>query len=197
MGTVYDIFQYLRGYQHVGDFQKFCGVESVEVETLISNKEQNGTNKDQTENSVHKRTNGIHKNGENGVKNGNHVHERQDSRLAYKINNKLIYCLMEFGANLGSELFYISFFPFLLWNVDARLCRQLLIIWYPLMYFGQLLKDMIRWPRPGSPAVRLEGNRFELEYGMPSTHTIVGTCVPISVLILTSKQYEVYFYVCE
>lgn len=198
MELVKEGMNYMKGYQHVADFQRYCGVEIVEVDEVAENgftdKASNGL-EESAENNVpnssakHRAVNG-HRNGfKNGIQNPN----SKEAKLAYKINNKVIFHILEFGASLGSEMFYIVFFPFMIWNVDSRLTRQLLLIWYPLMYFGQFLKDWIQWPRPGPPAVRLEGNRFEMEYGMPSTHTIVGTCIPFSLLVLTSKYYEVYF----
>ncbi|XP_045187296.2 sphingosine-1-phosphate phosphatase 2-like [Mercenaria mercenaria] len=190
---------YLKGYQHVADFQRFCGVEIVEVDDLDEDKAnvanghcnseeknvENGTQNNVKHRSVKSHTNGF----KNGITNPN----EKESKLAYKINNKFLFYLLQFGASLGSEMFYIVFYPFMTWNVDSRMTRQILLIWYPLMYFGQFLKDWIQWPRPGPPAVRLEGNRFEMEYGMPSTHTIVGTCIPFSLLFLTSKYYEYPF----
>lgn len=118
--------------------------------------------------------------------------ENIETRTKVEIQNYFLYYLFNFGASLGSELFYLTFYPFLLWNIDSRLCRQLVLIWHILMYFGQLAKDFIKWPRPGPPAVKLE-ERFEMEYGMPSTHTIVGTCIPFSLLVLTSNAYEYPF----
>lgn len=196
MDTLKGGINYFKGYQHVADFQRFCGVEIVEVDEFPEkDKACNGSveesaGKSNSNDSVkHRAVNG-HK---NGFKNGIYNPNTKEAHLAYKINNKLIFHLLEFGAGLGSEMFYLLFYPFMIWNVDSRLTRQLLLIWYPLMYFGQFLKDWIQWPRPGPPAVRLEGNRFEMEYGMPSTHTIVGTCIPFSLLVLTSKYYEYPF----
>lgn len=191
MENLKKLVTYFQGYQHVADFQRFCGVEIVEVDTLTENgvKESDlATEHSEHGNCVQRKTNGLHK---NGFKNGITSSDGHEKKLAYKIKNKPIHLLMEFGAGLGSEMFYLIFYPFMLWNIDARLTRHLLLIWYPLMYVGQFLKDCIKWPRPGPPAVRLEGNRFEMEYGMPSTHTIVGTCMPFSLLVLTSKYYEV------
>ena len=220
MESFKDCVNYMKGYQHVADFQKFCGVDIVEVESLlhkngdIPNGTKSGTDTksccqshESGELSKNGRTNGHngvkHTNGHSNetvatlrkntsFKNGISNPDSNETKLAYKINNKLLYFVFQFGAGLGSEFFYITFFPFMLWNVNCQLTRTMLFIWYPLMYIGQFLKDRIRWPRPGPPAVRLEGNRFEMEYGMPSTHTIVGTCIPFSLLVLISRYYEVY-----
>ena len=59
------------------------------------------------------------------------------------------------------------------------------------MYVGQAAKDLICWPRPTSPpVVRLEG-RYELEYGMPSTHAMVGVVIPFGMLYYSYGYYEV------
>lgn len=195
MDTFKEYFDYFKGYQHVADFQRFCGVEIIELEKLengssdkVAESEGNGLKSHKSQ--VKQRNCTEHK---NGFKNGIVDPRVNETKLAYKIHNKAVHALMQFGAGLGSELFYITFFPFMIWNIDSQLTRQLLLIWYPLMYCGQFLKDWVQWPRPGPPAVRLEGKRFEMEYGMPSTHTICGTCIPFSLLILTSRHYEFSF----
>lgn len=199
MEKLKDVYRYLRSYQHVADFQKYCGVEIIELVKLSENGTSDNENNqlsDSEGNGVKSQTYVKRRNGvdhKNGFKNGLCDPKRDEIRLAYKIHNKPFHLLMQFGAGLGSELFYIIFFPFMTWNVDSQLTRQLLLIWYPLMYCGQFLKDWVQWPRPGPPAVRLEGKRFEMEYGMPSTHTIVGTCIPFSLLVLTTRHYEYSF----
>jgi sphingosine-1-phosphate phosphatase 1 len=44
-------------------------------------------------------------------------------------------------------------------------------------------------PRPGPPVVRLE-KKWELEYGMPSTHAVVGAAVPFATIIFTASRYQ-------
>jgi len=197
MESVKRLANYGKGYQHVADFQRLCGVEAVEVNKLVEqngNASNNETDTNGRNGTKQRLTTGTNGSSKGQYKNGLTNPDGHETELAYRINNKFIYHLMHFGAGMGSETFYIIFFPFLLWNVDTQLTRCMLLIWYPLMYFGQFLKDYIQWPRPGPPAVRLEGKRFEMEYGMPSTHTIVGTCIPFTLLVLTSKQYEYSFY---
>lgn len=51
------------------------------------------------------------------------------------------------------------------------------------------MKDVIRWPRPACPpAVRLQ-NKWSQEYGMPSTHAMVGFTIPFSVVLFTMHKY--------
>ena len=122
-----------------------------------------------------------------------HVGEEDDSEwlVSYTVENPVLYYLFSFGASLGNEIFYILFFSSTLWNFDSYVVRKVLIVWCVIMYLGQAAKDFIRWPRPKSPpVVRLE-QRYELEYGMPSTHAMVGVAIPFGMLVYMSGRYEV------
>lgn len=51
------------------------------------------------------------------------------------------------------------------------------------------MKDIICWPRPACPpAVRLQ-NKWSQEYGMPSTHAMIGVAIPFSVILFTMNRY--------
>ena len=109
----------------------------------------------------------------------------------YVIGSMMLYYIFSFGACLGNEIFYIFFFSFGLWTFDCGISRKISLIWCVIMYIGQASKDVICWPRPSSPpAIRLEG-RYELEYGMPSTHAMVGVLIPFGMLYYTYGVYEV------
>lgn len=54
---------------------------------------------------------------------------------------------------------------------------------------GQGIKDIVRWPRPGSPVIQLQ-HKWAMEYGMPSTHAMVGVSIPFSVLLYTMDRYQ-------
>lgn len=54
---------------------------------------------------------------------------------------------------------------------------------------GQGIKDIVRWSRPSYPAVKLQ-KKWVLEYGMPSTHAMVGISIPFSVLLFTLNRYQ-------
>ncbi|CAG9817539.1 unnamed protein product [Phaedon cochleariae] len=107
----------------------------------------------------------------------------------YIIKNKFWYFLFVFGTALGDETFYSVFIPFWFWNIDGAVGRRFVLTWATVMYIGQGVKDIIRWPRPGSPVVQLQ-NKWSLEYGMPSTHAMVGVSIPFSVLIFTVNRYQ-------
>lgn len=90
----------------------------------------------------------------------------------YQINNKCWYYLFLIGTELGDEFFYATMIPFWFWNIDGAVGRRVVFVWSIVMYIGQGLKDIIRWPRPGYPVQRL-ASKWSIEYGMPSTHAMV------------------------
>ncbi|KAH9509328.1 Sphingosine-1-phosphate phosphatase 2 [Bulinus truncatus] len=130
--------------------------------------------------------NGFISNSKTASENGNGVHHSAN----YTIDNVFIYWLFSFGASLGNELFYILFFSFSIWNIDCYVIRRTIVVWGIIMYVGQAAKDIIKWPRPKSPPVIPLEERYELEYGMPSTHAMVGVAIPFSVFIFMCGRYE-------
>ncbi|XP_076239074.1 sphingosine-1-phosphate phosphatase 2 [Calliopsis andreniformis] len=107
----------------------------------------------------------------------------------YTINNYFWYYLFLFGTELGDEIFYSTFIPFWFWNIDGAVGRRVVLVWCIIMTTGQILKDVIRWPRPACPpAVRLQAKWAE-EYGMPSTHAMIGISIPFSVVLFTMNRY--------
>ncbi|KAJ8411712.1 hypothetical protein AAFF_G00153500 [Aldrovandia affinis] len=111
----------------------------------------------------------------------------------FLIENKFLYYLFTFGTELGNELFYITFFPFLIWNVDPYVFRRLIIVWVWVMYLGQCTKDVIRWSRPASPPVVKVEMFYNSEYSMPSTHAMSGTAIPFELFLLTYGRWEYPF----
>jgi len=112
------------------------------------------------------------------------------NNVQFSITRPWLYYLAIFGAFLGNESFNCCFFPFWLWNVDGYIARRVVLLWAFTLYVGQCIKDIVCWPRPRSPpAAKLE-QRYELEYGMPSTHAMVGLLMPFSILWMTSDRYE-------
>lgn len=109
----------------------------------------------------------------------------------FLIENKFLFYLFTFGTELGNELFYITFFPFVIWNVDPLVSRRLIVVWVWVMYVGQCTKDLIRWPRPASPPVVKVEMFYNSEYSMPSTHAMSGTAIPLSLFLLTYGRWEV------
>lgn len=107
-----------------------------------------------------------------------------------RVDSALWYYLFHFGTLLGYEMFYATFFPFLLWNFDAAVCRRVLAVWALALYCGGVAKDVIRWPRPSSPPVVQFDKHYSAEYGMPSTHAMTGASVPFGLLVFTMHRYE-------
>jgi len=107
----------------------------------------------------------------------------------YTITNPFLYYVGHFGASLGDETFYIVFFLMLLWNIDSFLARRICMFWGIFMYLGQATKDILRWPRPASPPVYRLEEKYALEYGMPSTHAMVGAGMPFGLLFLCMSRY--------
>ncbi|XP_076629269.1 sphingosine-1-phosphate phosphatase 2 [Colletes latitarsis] len=107
----------------------------------------------------------------------------------YTISNYFWYYLFLFGTELGDEIFYCTFIPFWFWNIDGAVGRRIILVWCIVMTTGQTLKDIIRWPRPACPpAVRLQ-TKWSEEYGMPSTHAMIGVSIPFSVVLFTMNRY--------
>lgn len=107
----------------------------------------------------------------------------------FEIQNKFWYYLFVFGTALGDETFYTCFIPFWFFNIDGAVGRRVILVWTIVMYVGQSVKDVIKWERPGYPVVKLQ-SKWALEYGMPSTHAMVGLSIPFSVLLYTMDRYQ-------
>ncbi|KAH9509324.1 Sphingosine-1-phosphate phosphatase 2 [Bulinus truncatus] len=164
------------------------GLASTTNGTVI----KNGFHGEHISNGYIKERRHLESNGENvsmsvnGASKNGFVSHRDE----YSIDNTLLYWLFSFGASLGNELFYTLFFSASVWSFDSLVMRKTLVLWVVNMYVGQLAKDIVKWPRPRSPpVVRLE-TRYELEYGMPSTHAMVGFILPFGMLYYMSGRYE-------
>lgn len=91
------------------------------------------------------------------------------------------------GVWLGDELFYMTGFPILIWNVDIELARKVILTWMLAMYFGQGLKDRFKLPRPThvSKRVKYWDATVDCEYGFPSTHVMAVTIECCMILYVT------------
>ncbi|XP_041661626.1 sphingosine-1-phosphate phosphatase 1-like [Cheilinus undulatus] len=111
----------------------------------------------------------------------------------FLIHNKFLFYLFTFGTELGNEMFFIVFFPFLFWNIDALVSRRLIVVWAWNLFVGQSTKDMVRWSRPASPPVVKVEVFYNSEYSMPSTHAMTGTAIPFCLFMLTYGRWEYSF----
>lgn len=114
-----------------------------------------------------------------------------DTGQEFLIHNKFLFYLFTFGTELGNEMFFIVFFPFLFWNIDALVSRRLIVVWAWNLFVGQSTKDMVRWSRPASPPVVKVEVFYNSEYSMPSTHAMTGTAIPFCVFMLTCARWQV------
>lgn len=111
----------------------------------------------------------------------------------FLIQNKFLFYLFTFGTELGNEMFFIVFFPFLFWNIDALVSRRLIVVWAWNLFVGQSTKDMVRWSRPASPPVVKVEVFYNSEYSMPSTHAMTGTAIPFCLFMLTYGRWQYTF----
>uniref|UniRef100_A0A1A7XKT7 Sphingosine-1-phosphate phosphatase 1 n=1 Tax=Iconisemion striatum TaxID=60296 RepID=A0A1A7XKT7_9TELE len=116
-----------------------------------------------------------------------------DAGQEFVIENRFLYYLFTFGTELGNEFFYITFFPFIIWNIEAFVGRRLIMVWVWVMYLGQCTKDVIGWSRPASPPVVKVEVFYNSEYSMPSTHAMSGTAIPFSLFFMTYGRWEYPF----
>jgi membrane-associated phospholipid phosphatase len=90
------------------------------------------------------------------------------------IENKACYAYFKLASACGEEIF--SFLPLLLWFA-IPLSSAFLTNFLFLLMGGQIIKDLLKLPRPssvGTGILKLGDNHFETEYGFPSTHTMTG-----------------------
>lgn len=208
---------YLKDAQLVANFQNYFGIHLINVKNcngqIIDKIDDKQSTND--ENLKQRFKNDHHHSFKNGtIKNGQTKNLIRDSDLKkneiehqsnhkstkkpnenYVINNLIFYYIFCFGASLGYEGFYALFFPFFLHNIDSFIGRRLILIWSITMYIGQALKDIIRWSRPKSPPVVVLEPEYSLEYGMPSTHAMVGFVLPFSIFIFTQSRYFYPFWI--
>uniref|UniRef100_A0A667WDF5 Sphingosine-1-phosphate phosphatase 2 n=1 Tax=Myripristis murdjan TaxID=586833 RepID=A0A667WDF5_9TELE len=116
-------------------------------------------------------------------------------RPQYEVRNWLLYFLFLLSAGLGHEVFYITCLPCIHWNVDPFLCRRLVNIWTLVMYVGQLMKDVLKLPRPLSPPVVKLETRVIAEYGLPSTHAMAATAISFTLLLSATSRIQFQFEV--
>ncbi|XP_063241950.1 sphingosine-1-phosphate phosphatase 1-like [Bacillus rossius redtenbacheri] len=136
----------------------------------------------------------------NGIESNGHVSseigeetvssESESESKHYLVSNKFWYYLFVLGTALGDEIFYASFIPFWFWNIDGAVGRRVVLVWTIIMYIGQGIKDIVRIPRPSCPPVVRLQKKWAMEYGMPSTHAMVGVSIPFSVLLYTVNRYQ-------
>uniref|UniRef100_T1I6Q3 AcidPPc domain-containing protein n=1 Tax=Rhodnius prolixus TaxID=13249 RepID=T1I6Q3_RHOPR len=184
---------YLKDPYLVLEVQKFFGVYPV-IDKNLKKQFKNSSNgnlvqsRKKDNNSAITNSGSLNKNSddtESAITSGSDT-ETKD----YVVTNKFWYYLFVFGTELGDEIFYASFIPFWFWNIDGAVGRRVVMVWTLIMCIGKWIKDIVCWPRPASPPVFRLQQKWALEYGMPSTHAMVGISIPFSVVIYTIQRYE-------
>nr|CAB3266033.1 sphingosine-1-phosphate phosphatase 2-like [Phallusia mammillata] len=161
-----NIISLLAGAAPVARFQRLCGVKWLkpDINNPIYPHEQPSTSSQET---------------------------KQPSHV---ITNPTLLQLALGGSELAGEPFYYVFFPACAWLFEIRVARRTLLMLASVMYVGQSLKDILKWPRPSSPPVIRLDEAYETEYGMPSTHTMCAVTVPFTLLLFMSDLYEISIY---
>lgn len=190
----------------VAKFQQLCGLREIrpgenDFEAVCNSEDTISSPRNErlsavngfSNNGCMKSTNLVHRNGFASAESIEKPRFAEDRREGprYEYDNMIFHILFCFGSFLGYEIFYITFFPFVFWNVDEYLARRTAIMWALIMYIGQASKDLIQWSRPRCPPVIAVEKRFEHEYGMPSTHAMVGTLIPVCLVYFTYGRYQV------
>jgi membrane-associated phospholipid phosphatase len=113
----------------------------------------------------------------------------------------LFYLLSEiyfrFSSALGEEVTFVLLLPFLWWHFDTELSESVVFLWCFSCYVGHVLKDLLQLPRPYTHVVTRLEYHHECEYGLPSTHAIAATTLPlcISYYCYQHQLAEPYVYV--
>ncbi|RXN11962.1 sphingosine-1-phosphate phosphatase 2 [Labeo rohita] len=200
---MWGFISYLNSPELVASFQRCCGLVPRETCSYVSQNgvvQLNGSVKDSPV-TIHQRKAEQVANGTSRAHDSNSNYKSASSqcetkgdehpRPHYEVKNWLFYLLFVTSATLGHEVFYITFLPSIHWNLDPFLCRRLVNVWAVVMYIGQVMKDILKLPRPSSPPVVKLETRVDAEYGMPSTHAMAATA--ISFTLLLSAQERVKF----
>nr|XP_020441390.1 sphingosine-1-phosphate phosphatase 2 [Monopterus albus] len=66
-------------------------------------------------------------------------------------------------------------------------------MWTLVMYIGQVMKDVLKLPRPSSPPVVKLETRVDAEYGLPSTHAMAATAISFTFLLSAPSRIQFQF----
>ncbi|XP_063060389.1 sphingosine-1-phosphate phosphatase 2 [Engraulis encrasicolus] len=122
--------------------------------------------------------------------NSNYTCTKNDGAPDYVSRRPVLHLLFLCSSALGSELLYISLVPCIQWSIDPFLCRRLVNMWAVVMYIGQVLKDVLKLPRPLSPPVVKLEKRVDAEYGLPSTHAMAAIGITYTLLLSAPQRIQ-------
>jgi len=101
---------------------------------------------------------------------------------------------------MGSEVSYLLMLPFIAWNLNSLLGRQLISLWAIGYYVTSFLKDLLLLPRPphfndrtgtavpGGISSDLAGGN-NASFGLPCVRAFSATLLPFYFLLLTHQQF--------
>ncbi|XP_029965329.1 sphingosine-1-phosphate phosphatase 2 [Salarias fasciatus] len=185
-----DLLSYLQDPELVARFQRRCGLFLVEAPHHNQGRRTgNRTRGPPRGRWDHQDNNSNYEYKESGY--AADVH----SGPQYQVRNWPLHFLFLFSAGLGHEIFYITCLPCIHWNLDPFLCRRLVNVWTLVMYIGQVMKDILKLPRPGSPPVVKLETRVDAEYGLPSTHAMAATAISFTFLLSAPSRIQFQFEV--
>lgn len=181
-----ELLAYLNDPELVARFQRRCGLFLVEGAHHARAEKPRGQLRGRWD---HQDSNSNYKYKENGCAvNG-------CSKPQYEVRNWLLHYLFLVSAGLGHEVFYITCLPCIHWSLDPFLCRRLINMWALVMYIGQVMKDVLKLPRPVSPPVVKLEPRVDAEYGLPSTHAMAAIAISFTVLLSAPSRFQFQFEV--
>lgn len=211
-----DLIQTLNDPKIVAKFQKVCGIERLpepddyeeEFETQDESSLNNGTygkyvKQRHCQKYVFQKNNNSIKRSDlqkEGVPPFTSDDSDSDSQFTdhnpyritpHRINNKFLFYAFKFSSFFGDEAFYLTFLPFVLWNVDSSLMRTTVLVWGISMYIGQVGKDILQWPRPTTQLVIRLDRDFAQEFSMPSTHAVAASSIPLVMAYNIIYRYQV------
>ena len=206
--------EYFKDPEWVVNFQRQFGVEEVHRSTVNKfqpyvacdmdayNNFQKAKASNATSRKQRRQINGVETNGgiskyfanpsgDTSLEESSFEDLEEKNVMYYRIKSLFWHYVFVIGTQLGDENCYTLLFCFWFWNIDGAVGRRLYLVFNFVMYIGQGVKDVIRWPRPPMPPVIQLESKWSLEYGMPSTHSMVGLAVPMGILYFTYGRYQV------
>lgn len=194
-----EFLAYLHDSELVASFQRRCGLHLVEAahHNPVKTRAQTGTENhadSKSREDLHKRFKQHYKNSNVEYKQNGYCVNGQ-VKPHYEVRNWPLHFLFLFSSALGHEVFYITCLPWFHWNLDPFLCRRLVNMWTVVMYIGQVMKDLLKLPRPDSPPVVKLEKRVDAEYGLPSTHAMAATAISFTLLYSAPSRVQFPFEV--
>ncbi|XP_051521550.1 sphingosine-1-phosphate phosphatase 2-like [Myxocyprinus asiaticus] len=203
---MWGVIAYLHSPDLVAAFQRFCGLVPKETCSYVTQNglvNANGSGEDGLV-KIHRRkaqqvANGTLRAQEDSNSNYKCTSSQYDNKVGkhpgchYEVKNWLLYLLFVSSSTLGHEVFYISCLPCIHWNLDPFLCRRLVNMWAVVMYIGQVMKDILKLPRPSAPPVVKLETRVDAEYGLPSTHAMAATAISFTLLFSAQERVKFHF----